>query len=259
MRGEGVEAEDLVAEGDQPIRKWRFFEVPDAVHVQGHEIMVRDHIARRLRVGGVGVIEQGGGEERTEVDRDPEEEQPCPLAKEALSKPVECVVPTLRANNAHRMGHLMTCLSFLKRGRHHYFCSGTNWSGSFDPSPKKNWLSCSTRNSCASFFQGWRRYSLSSIFWCSSHSFHARWRRGHRSSAREGSRREARRGLPSRSYSGRIGPCGAFGCDHLINRISQSSVRFDGRRRILVRGAQGEGHVRRVVGDADAGRRDRAG
>src|ERR1700728_1492046 len=52
-----------------------------------------------------------------------------------------------------------------------YYCLGATYSlGSSPPVPKKNSFICSTRNSCASRVQGCRRYSLSSIFWRSTHS-----------------------------------------------------------------------------------------
>src|SRR5215472_10062236 len=53
-------------------------------------------------------------------------------------------------------------------------CDGGTYSwGSAEPSPKKNCSICSTRNCCACGVQGCRRYSLSSIFWRSTHSLHA--------------------------------------------------------------------------------------
>ena len=58
--------------------------------------------------------------------------------------------------------------------RNSYAVGGTYSLGTAEPSPKKNWSICSTRNSWASRVQGCRRYSFSSIFWRSSHSSQAR-------------------------------------------------------------------------------------
>src|SRR6476661_4146046 len=50
-----------------------------------------------------------------------------------------------------------------------YLGGGTNSLGSAEPWPNRNCSICSTRNCCASGFQGWRRYSFSSILECSLH------------------------------------------------------------------------------------------
>src|SRR6202453_3180638 len=54
-----------------------------------------------------------------------------------------------------------------------YALGGTYSAGRAAPSPKKNSCICSTRKLCACGVQGWRRYSLSSIFCRSPHSAQA--------------------------------------------------------------------------------------
>src|ERR1700679_3484600 len=87
--------------------------------------------------------------------------------------------PTPRERST-RLSHVPTCCYY---DRSHLYgpavwgmyslhqCVGATYSlGSSPPVPKKNSFICSTRNSWASRVQGWRRYSLSSIFWRSIHS-----------------------------------------------------------------------------------------
>ena len=62
MSGEGVEAEDAEAEGDEPVGERRLFEIADAVDVQGDEVAGESHVAGGVGVGGVGVVEQRRGE-----------------------------------------------------------------------------------------------------------------------------------------------------------------------------------------------------
>ena len=70
--GEGVEAEEAKAEGDEPVGERCFFEVADAVDVEGDEIAGEGHVAGGAGVGGVGVIEQRGAPEGGEEDDEPE-------------------------------------------------------------------------------------------------------------------------------------------------------------------------------------------
>ena len=72
MGGEGVEAEDAEAEGDEPVGERGFFEVADAVDVEGDEVAGEGHVAGGAGVGGVGVVEQRRGEERGEEEDEPE-------------------------------------------------------------------------------------------------------------------------------------------------------------------------------------------
>lgn len=55
--GEGVEAEEAEAEGDQPVGEGRLFEVSDAVDVKGNEVAGECHVASGAGMGGVGVVE----------------------------------------------------------------------------------------------------------------------------------------------------------------------------------------------------------
>jgi len=70
--GEGVEAEDAEAEGNEPVGERGFFEVSDAVDVEGDEVAGEGHVAGGAGVGGVGVVEQRRREERGEVNDQPE-------------------------------------------------------------------------------------------------------------------------------------------------------------------------------------------
>ncbi len=75
MGGEGVEAEDAEADGDDPVGQRSFFEIADAVDAQGDPVAGESHLAGGVGVGGVGVVEQGRGEERGEEDDQPEAER----------------------------------------------------------------------------------------------------------------------------------------------------------------------------------------
>ncbi len=75
MGGEGVEAEDAEAEGDEPVGQRRLLEVADAVDVEGDPVAGEGDVAGGVGVGGVGVVEQGRGEERGEEDDEPEADE----------------------------------------------------------------------------------------------------------------------------------------------------------------------------------------
>jgi hypothetical protein len=70
--GEGVEAEETEAEGDEPVGKRRFFEVADAVDVESDEVAGKSHVTGSAGVGGVGVVEQRRREESGEEDDEPQ-------------------------------------------------------------------------------------------------------------------------------------------------------------------------------------------
>ncbi len=72
MGGEGVEAEEAEAKGDEPVGEWCFFEIADAVDMEGDEVAGEGHVAGGVGVGGVSVVEQRWGEERGEEDDQPE-------------------------------------------------------------------------------------------------------------------------------------------------------------------------------------------
>ena len=67
-----LEAEEGEGEGGEPVGEWRFFEVADAVDVQGDEVSGVEHGEGGLGVGGVGVVEDGRGEEGGEEEKQPE-------------------------------------------------------------------------------------------------------------------------------------------------------------------------------------------
>ncbi len=56
----------------EPVGEGGLFEVADAVDVEGDEVSGEGHVAGGVGVGGVGVVEEGRGEERGEEDDDPE-------------------------------------------------------------------------------------------------------------------------------------------------------------------------------------------
>jgi hypothetical protein len=72
MGGEGVEAEEAEAEGDEPVGEGGFFEVADAVDVESDEVAGEGHVTGGAGVRGVGVVEQRRGEEGGEEDDQPE-------------------------------------------------------------------------------------------------------------------------------------------------------------------------------------------
>ena len=61
------------AGGDDPIGERGFFEVADAVGVEGDPVVTEEHLAGDLGVDGVGVVEQGRSDEgETGVEEKPE-------------------------------------------------------------------------------------------------------------------------------------------------------------------------------------------
>ena len=62
-RGGGVDAEEFVAEGHAPVEEGGFFEVADAVGVEGDPVVAEEHLAGDFGVDGVGVVEEWGGDE----------------------------------------------------------------------------------------------------------------------------------------------------------------------------------------------------
>jgi hypothetical protein len=70
--GEGVEAEESKAEGDEPVGKRSFFEIADAVDAKGDEVAGKGHVTGGAGVGGVGVVEQRWREECGKEDDQPE-------------------------------------------------------------------------------------------------------------------------------------------------------------------------------------------
>ena len=75
MDGEGGISEELEAEGGDPVGEWGFFEVADAVDVEGDEVSGVEHGLGGLGVGGVGVVEEWRGGEGCGEDGEPEGEE----------------------------------------------------------------------------------------------------------------------------------------------------------------------------------------
>ena len=72
----GADAEELEAGGHRPVQQRRLLQIADAVGVERDPVVAQEHLARDLGVDGVGVVEQGRGEEREAgVEDDPEREQ----------------------------------------------------------------------------------------------------------------------------------------------------------------------------------------
>ncbi len=79
--GEGVDAEELEAGGHGPVEERGFFEVADAVGVEGDPVVAEEHLAGDLGVDGVCVVEEGWGEEGVGgVEGEPEEEDDAAVA-----------------------------------------------------------------------------------------------------------------------------------------------------------------------------------
>jgi hypothetical protein len=71
--GCAAELEELDAGRHRPIEQWGFFEVADAVGVEGDVVVAEQHLAGDLGVHGVGVVEERGMEEgEAGVEGDPE-------------------------------------------------------------------------------------------------------------------------------------------------------------------------------------------
>ena len=70
--GEGVEAEEAEADGYEPVGERGFFEIADAVDVEGGPVAGEGDVAGGLCVGGVGVVEQGRCEESGAEEDGPE-------------------------------------------------------------------------------------------------------------------------------------------------------------------------------------------
>jgi hypothetical protein len=73
--GEGVEAEQAEAESVEPVGERGFFEVADAIDVQGDEVAGEGHVAGGVGVGGIGIVEQRRREERGEEEEKPQAEE----------------------------------------------------------------------------------------------------------------------------------------------------------------------------------------
>jgi len=76
--GEGVFAEELIGEGDQPEGEGWLLDVADAVGLGGDPVAAVDDVLGGLGVGGVDVVHEGRGEEGSEVDGEEEGEEDEP-------------------------------------------------------------------------------------------------------------------------------------------------------------------------------------
>ena len=76
--GEDVVAEDAVVEGDDPVGERGFFEIADAVDVEGDPISSLGDVFGDLGVGGVSVVEERRREERGDVDGDEDRDEKHP-------------------------------------------------------------------------------------------------------------------------------------------------------------------------------------
>ena len=75
-RGGGVDAEEAKACGHGPVEERRFFEIADAIGVEGDPIVAEEHFAGDFGVDGVGVVEEWRGEEsEARVEEKPECEE----------------------------------------------------------------------------------------------------------------------------------------------------------------------------------------
>ena len=72
MRGEGVDAEDAKAGGDDPVGEGGLLQIADVVDAQSDPVAGERHLAGGVGVGSVGVVEDGRGEERGEEEDEPE-------------------------------------------------------------------------------------------------------------------------------------------------------------------------------------------
>ena len=58
-----MRAEEFEADGHGPVEERSFFEVADAVGVEGDPVVAEEHLAGDLSVDGVGVVEEWRGEQ----------------------------------------------------------------------------------------------------------------------------------------------------------------------------------------------------
>ena len=83
-RGCGGGAKELHAGGHRPVVERGFFEVADAVGVERDVVVAEEHLAGDFGVDGVGVVQQGRGEEgEGGVEDEPEEQQDEAIARGA--------------------------------------------------------------------------------------------------------------------------------------------------------------------------------
>ena len=66
----------------RPVEEWGFFEVADAVGVEGDPVVAEEHLAGDFGVDGVGVVEERRGEEgEAGVEDEPESEEDEAVAR----------------------------------------------------------------------------------------------------------------------------------------------------------------------------------
>jgi hypothetical protein len=71
-----VDAEEAEACGHGPVEERGFFEIADAVGVEGDPVVAEEHLAGDFGVDAVGVIEERRGEEgEAGVEKEPESEE----------------------------------------------------------------------------------------------------------------------------------------------------------------------------------------
>ena len=71
-----ADLEEAHGGGHRPVEERGFFEVADAVGVEGDVVVAEEHLAGDFGVDGVGVVEERGGEEgEAGVEGDPEQEE----------------------------------------------------------------------------------------------------------------------------------------------------------------------------------------
>ncbi len=74
--GRSVRTEEFEAGGHGPVEEWGFFEVADAVGVEGDVVVAEEHLAGDFGVDGVGVVEERRSEEsEAGVEEEPEREE----------------------------------------------------------------------------------------------------------------------------------------------------------------------------------------
>ena len=70
-----MDAEDSKTDRDGPVEKRRFLQVADTVDVKRHPVVVKEYLAGRFRVDGIGIIQKRRGKERGTVNDEPEEKK----------------------------------------------------------------------------------------------------------------------------------------------------------------------------------------
>ena len=78
MGGKDIVTEEMVVNRNQPVGQGWFFQVADAIHLQSHPVAAVRHVLGGGSMVGIGIVEQGWGEERRHMHRGKDQQQKGP-------------------------------------------------------------------------------------------------------------------------------------------------------------------------------------